>query len=209
MRIATSLNDAGRLVVELGLGTSALPSGGPALFDIPVAVTGRGRASADPLENRANEAIYEREYVKRGGRGFSRKAAPSGAVRADGVGADLSRPPSRGGGREPPSSAVCAMRGRRDVFAQPSIRDRRSSRRRHFTGVQGTPPFNFATVVRKGRRRASLRGRPMVVTPARRRSTGGSLVVVQALLSRGWSSVRGSGQAAGRGRYGFESRSIA
>ena len=56
----------------------------------------------------------------------------------------------------------------------------------------------------------------MVVTPARRRSTGGSLVVVLALLKGDGLGfeVRGSGfgvrgQAAAADWYGWESRSIA
>jgi len=97
-----------------------------------------------------------------------------------------------GGGR-PPAVAVCP-RCEADAtwYAQPSIRDRRTCRRRHLTGIQGTPPVNCATIVPKGRRRGSLRGRPMVVTPARRRSTGGSLGILQRAL-RPVLLVRGSG----------------
>ena len=102
---------------------------------------------------------------------FARGHAPAGArtplVLRAGAGGDC-----------PPPNAV-GLRCEADAtrYAQPSIRDRRHRRRRHLTGIRGTPPFNSSTVVLRGRRRASLRGRPGVVAPARRRSTAGSLVV--------------------------------
>ncbi len=59
---------------------------------------------------RAKEAIYEKDLVKRGGRGFSRIIAPLGAVRADGVGTDFSRLPSRGGAQAPLVCRLCDAR---------------------------------------------------------------------------------------------------
>ena len=166
----------------------------------PISGSGRGSGSGgDRLtaEGRArafgaNEAIYEREYVKRGGRGFSRKAAPSGAGRADGVGADLPRPPSRGGGRKPPS--VPCLRCEADATCSLN----------HLSGIVGKPDVAISQVS-KGRRHSIARrssgkaavglrcgvvpwsSRPPAV--ARRVAPSWS---VQALLKR-WSSGSGLG----------------
>ena len=194
-RIATSenhgmqrdLRSTGRI---LSIGESP-PRRSCALFDKAVSVTVRLRRATVRRETRANKAIYERRFVKARrlriswGRGFGADRSPSASV----SGPSGTRPrsnsctprstssePEAEGRRSPPSSNASSPRclGRRDVFAQPSIRDRRTRRRRHSTGIQGTPPFN-RTTVGWGRRQGSLRGRPLVVTPARRRSTVGSL----------------------------------
>lgn len=164
----------------------------------------RGVSSAD-------EAIYEREYVKRGGRGFSRKAAPWGG-------------PGRRSRRGPSSSSEPGRGAKAPSFPCVRCKADATCSLNHLFGIVGHADVAISqvskgrlhSIARRSSRKAAVRLRCGVVPRSSRPPAVARRVApsrsVQVLLKGDGLRFGGRGQAADLAAadwYGFESRSMA